>query len=158
MELGADVNAVNLNNQTALHSCAPYSNNLQLLLQYGVDVNIININGDTALNSFWRCTAFHDSAAIREYKQILLNHLLKLYDLGKYICRENLEFLTDVDIFDQNFVLELENEIELMKEISLNYYTTLYDFVFMNENMVTRYVYNDRLTEILKNNNYDFEN
>ena len=55
-------------------------------------------------------------------------------------------------------VLNLRFEMQTMQEISLNYYTTLYDFLLMNENRAAYYVYNDRLYEIFKINNFNFEN
>ena len=129
-----------------------------LLLKSGIDINVIDNNGDTALNTYWRITAFDDTQAVRESKEILLIHLIKLKLTNQYINEQNNRFLEGDNIIDQAIILDIQNEIQKMKKINLKYIISLYNFLLMPKNSIVKYVYNQKLIEVLSNNNFDFEN
>jgi hypothetical protein len=69
-----------------------------------------------------------------------MSNYLKLKDLHKQQV---------VNSDEDNFLIQLENEIKKMKTIKINNYSSLYDILFKDLNEMTLYINNDKLKNIL---------
>ncbi|KAJ8673859.1 hypothetical protein QAD02_005121 [Eretmocerus hayati] len=161
---GAQINAVNVLGETVLfHACRVLdtTKKIKFLLKHGADINIENDQGYTPLTD--TCTLLmntgysHDKVILT-----LLKHVKKLEVAGLHVSVKNTEmyaeFLDSYDVskYDElAFEEECLKEIELMKNIRINQYTTLYSIMFKTSNQMAYLSRNATFHEITDSNDFE---
>lgn len=166
VDLGANVNAKDKHNNTALHiACFNFwdgSGVAKRLLKAGADVNLENANGETALRAaLVTCRESYNELAV------LYHHVQKLKALGLKVNPQNEQFCQDFlgqreewfDLYDDikdNALASMERqrreEIDKMKRmvIDISENLTLYNFVVCDMKNLKKYAQIDLVRAIVE--------
>lgn len=164
-----DVNARNIHGDTPMHCTLKNFGSaevLSLLLESGADVNIEDARGDTPLMCF---IDLHSDIATSEPDEEddldvefmhLMRHFKKLQIVGFHLCDKNKFVYQKLlkkyrkrinKVFnEQQFGRDCEIELEQMRMIRLDNYTTLRDIIFKECDKMALHVGNVELQRILK--------
>lgn len=169
LNFGCDVNALDAEGKTplrvAFNTCYDYA--VQKLLDHGADINSLDFRSHPTMSAFsdklksGRIAAIDPSA-----KKILCSieiHLKKLVALGFHVSEKVKECCCGLrSIYKSNYVdfNELDDdmtrcneELEKMKNIQVDGYSTLYNILFKDENEMVKHLKNGKLMDILLDSN-----
>ncbi|XP_011505281.1 PREDICTED: ankyrin-1-like [Ceratosolen solmsi marchali] len=173
LKVECDIDCQDKRGKTALHMACLNRNadNVQNLLNHGADINITDTFGKTAFFYFYEFQYDVLDSRVHVYNfhqiyYIFKNHIRRLRVIGFYVSWENMSYymkLKDlhkqqvVNSDEDDFLMQLENEVQKMKSIKINSYSSLYDILFKDSNEMTLYIKNDKLKNILESSDFKSE-
>ncbi|XP_058793596.1 serine/threonine-protein phosphatase 6 regulatory ankyrin repeat subunit B-like [Phymastichus coffea] len=165
LELDCNVDCQDNAGKTPLHMACLNRNakNVENLLNKGADINVKDGSGCTPFWYFYQYQIEVLGRMIYDFHQIYYifrNHIRKLRAIGFYVCWENIQYyikLKDSNtepVNNDNFPLQCQNEIDKMKHLRLNGYSTLYDILFKDPNEMSIYAKNDKLQKVIESSSF----
>ncbi|KAJ8688268.1 hypothetical protein QAD02_024063 [Eretmocerus hayati] len=183
---GADVDALNANFETPLIVTCYRGDGMfdegeccivmKSLLKNGADINLADGAGKTplTLNTWASFDGHHrdddddDEFDLRDYYNeeisLLLKHVIKLKMIGFYVSEINQQAYSSLltkhssrlNFNEANFKNQCIEELESIKKVGIDRYTTLHDMLFKDPNELAFSTRNDALQRIMESN--DLEN
>ncbi|KAJ8668034.1 hypothetical protein QAD02_009697 [Eretmocerus hayati] len=175
VEHGADVNAINSLSETPLLSICidgdglnakKVCGNVKSFLNNGADINLADEEGQTPMTiRTWKATDGWDEEIPNKFldtANILLKHVIKLETMGFYVSQVNknayaqlLEhFFDDLELDEVGYAEECSKELESIKNINVDCYTTLYDILYRDLNKLAVISENQAFIQIVSANDF----
>lgn len=166
LELDCDIDCQDNTGKTPLHMACLNRNakNVENLLNKGADINIKDEAGYTPFWYFYQYQIEVLGRMIYDFHQIYYifrNHIRKLRAIGFYVCWENIQYYMKLkdsnteQVNNDDFPQQCQNEIDKMKGLRLNGYSTLYDILFKDPNEMAIYVKNEKLRKVMDSSSFE---
>lgn len=164
LKYGADVNAKNIFNETPLFSaCREWTNysiidlpkKIRFLLNHGADINVENDQGQTILEYIE--SSLHSDLA-NKCVFMIMKHIKRKNMIGDYVSYKNIRRFREltagkseesVRFNMDDFTTKCASELERLRNISIDNYTTLCDILLKNSTEMTLHSQNEELRKII---------
>lgn len=165
LESGCNVNVQDNDGKTPLHFACCHNNirAVQELLRYGADLNIEDCSGKIALCYLFNpeLISTHDAYDLRRLHLFVQNHIKKMTAAGfSFSDRVLSAFSRGVQCYKslypgfldgmEDSLAQYEAEVEKMKNIKINKYSSLYDMLFEDEQELSKHSKNSNFSEIME--------
>lgn len=150
---GANVNAKNCSDSTPLHLAVEENSQelVNLLLRHGADINIEDRSSKTPLLYSMHVNNDRIYYALQDHvkKLRIINFVISEKNESCYFWKWK---LMDPD---DKFYLQCTAELNRMKDLKVDQYSSLYNIIFRNPNEMALHVRNDSFKQILTSSDFD---